>query len=644
MSEWTREQLDAIDIRGRNILVAAAAGSGKTAVLTERIKKLVTVDRAPVSSLLVLTFTDAAASEMRRRVEDALGAAIEEDENDDFLRVQLRRLRSAQISTFHSFALNILKNYYYVIGMEPSFRVCDDFRAALTKQDALDMLFEERFASGDASFTDFLDRYADSRGEDGVRDMMLWAYGFIRSLPEPFEWLDESVRGLDMTDDEFRESDWFAWLCDKIASKIRLAADELSLARDMLEECGAPNLAEKVVADLAAVNDALNLFAGGDGWNKMSEALSFRFQVMRAKNDEKENFAAVSDDVKAVRDRAKALIKSLPQTYFMTPLADMLSDIRDARAPSGELAALIRRFDEIFSCLKRDDGLIDFDDIEHIALEILKDDRVAGELRDKFEHIFVDEYQDSNYVQETLISKVRRSDNLFMVGDVKQSIYRFRHAEPGIFIEKYTSYPHDPGSRRVDLNMNFRSKTPVINAVNGVFSSLMETDAAGGIAYDEDAALKCGLSYDAEWDTPVELRVIDVTADAGDSASDDELSSLKDAELEALAAVAVIREARGKLFFDAKSGACRPMEYGDMVVLLREAKTSAPVFTEILLGEGINAYAESGGGYLDTVEIETFMNLLRVIDNARQDVSLVSALYSPVFGFTIDELAEIRMS
>jgi ATP-dependent helicase/nuclease subunit A len=376
----------------------------------------------------------------------------------------------------------------------------------------------------------------------------------------------------------------------------------------------------------------------------MAEALSFRFQVMRAKKDEKENFDAVSEDVKAARDRAKAVIKSLSRTYFMMPLAGMMSDIRDTLEPSGELAALIRRFDEIFSRLKRDDGLIDFDDIEHIALEILKDDRVAEELRDKFEHIFVDEYQDSNYVQEALISKVRRPDNLFMVGDVKQSIYRFRHAEPGIFIEKYKSYPHDSDSCRVDLNMNFRSKSPVIAAVNGVFSRLMETDSEGGIAYDEDAALKLGLSYEAEWDVPVELRVVDVTADAGDPEPGDEILSLKDAELEALAAAMVIREARGKPFYDAKLGACRPMEYGDMVVLLREAKTSAPIFTEVLLGEGINAYAESGGGYLDTVEIETFMNLLRVIDNIRQDVSLVSALYSPVFGFTIDELAEIRMS
>ncbi|MDR1292812.1 MAG: helicase-exonuclease AddAB subunit AddA [Clostridiales Family XIII bacterium] len=649
MPEWTKEQLDAIDIRGKNILVAAAAGSGKTAVLTERIKQLVTVDRVPVSSLLVLTFTDAAASEMRRRVEDALGEAIERDEDDDFLRVQLRRLRSAQISTFHSFALNILKNYYYVIGMEPSFRVCDDFRAALTKQDALDILFEERFASGEPSFTDFLDRYADSRGEDGVRGMILWAYGFIRSLPEPFEWLDESVRGLGMADEEFLGSGWFAWLRGRVVSKLGLAADELSLAKDMLEACGAPVLAGKISVDIAAVNGALDVFADGGGWDRMAEALAFRFQVMRAKKDEQEHFDAVSREVKTIRDRAKALVKSLSQTYFMTPLAAMLSDIRDTLAPSGELASLIRRFDEIFTELKRGDGLIDFDDIEHLALEILKDDRVADELRDKFDHIFVDEYQDSNYVQEALISKVRRTDNLFMVGDVKQSIYRFRHAEPGIFIEKYKSYPNDAGSRRVDLNMNFRSRAPVIGAVNGVFSRLMKAESSGGIAYDEDAALKLGLPTGAEWDMPVELRVVDVAADAGDAALndtalDDELSSLKDAELEALAAAAVIREARGTLFYDAGLGASRPMEYGDMVVLLREAKTSAPIFTEVLLSEGINAYAESGGGYLDTVEIETFMNLLRVIDNARQDVPLVSALYSPVFGFTIDELAGIRMS
>ncbi|MDR2163112.1 MAG: helicase-exonuclease AddAB subunit AddA [Clostridiales Family XIII bacterium] len=658
MPEWTGEQRDAICARGKNILVAAAAGSGKTAVLTERIRRLVTEDRVSVSSLLVVTFTDAAASEMRRRIEDALGEAMDREGNDDFMRLQLRRLRSAQISTFHAFALSILKNYYYVIGMEPSFHICDEFRSALMKQEALDLLFEERFASGAAAFTDFLSRYADSRGENGVRAMILLAYGFIRSLPDPFEWLGESVERLGASDGEFRAGPVFAWLRRKIKSELSMATKEISRVGEMLVEVGAPYLADKNAADLAAITEAMDSFADGEGWDRMADALSFKFQIFKATKEEKDSYEMIRGEVTPVRNRAKKRMAGLVSAYFGRSLAETLADVRDTRRYAAELASLVRRFDEIFAGLKREDGVIDFDDIEHFALEVLNDDRVAEELRGKYEHIFVDEYQDSNYVQEALISKVCRADNRFMVGDVKQSIYRFRHAEPGIFAEKYRRYPEDDGSMRVDLNMNFRSKAPIIDAVNGVFSRLMgeRTDGSpgmeegDGIGYGDEAALKPGLPYDRAWDVPSILRVVDIASVATDDGSgtvggvDEEILSLKEAEREALAVAAVIREARGRMFYDAKMGAVRPMEYRDMALLLREAKTSGPIFTETLLGEGISAYAESGDGYLGTVEIETFMNLLRVIDNTRQDVPLVSALYSPVFGFTTDELAEIRMS
>ncbi|MDR0596226.1 MAG: helicase-exonuclease AddAB subunit AddA [Clostridiales Family XIII bacterium] len=655
MPEWTPEQKEAIEARGENILVAAAAGSGKTAVLTERILRLVTEDRVPVSSLLVLTFTDAAAAEMRRRIEGALAAALAEAESGPqgagasdgaaFLREQSRRLRSAQISTFHSFALNVLRTYYYTIGVEPSLKVCDEFRAAIMKQDALDRLFEERFASGSAAFTDFLGRYADGRSEDAVRGMAVRCYDFIRSLPDPFEWLDAAVARLGASDEEYIAGGEFAALCENIGSELALARDELTQVGDLLDGAGLAKLAAKNAADMAELSGAIDVFGGGSGWDGMGAALSFGFQRFVATKDEKEGYAEIKDELTAARDSAKKRLRLLRDTYFARPLAEMIADVRATQPQALELAGLVRGFHEIFSELKRGEGVIDFNDIEHFALEILRDENVCAELREKYAHIFVDEYQDSNYVQEALVGRICRAGNRFMVGDVKQSIYRFRHAEPAIFADKYNRYPSEDGCCRIDLNRNFRSKAPVIAAVNGVFSCLMGDGGGAGIAYDENAALKQGLGYEPKWDKPVELRVVDVAASDEESGEGvGEIMSMKDMEREALAAAAVIKEARGRVFYDAKRGVERPMEYGDMVVLLREARNSGSVFTEILLGEGIDAYAESGDGYLGTVEIETFMNLLRVIDNERQDVPLVSALYSPVFGFTTDELAEIRLA
>ncbi|MDR0519401.1 MAG: helicase-exonuclease AddAB subunit AddA [Clostridiales Family XIII bacterium] len=654
MPVWTPEQKEAIEVRGKDILVAAAAGSGKTAVLTERILRLVTEDRVPVSSLLVLTFTDAAAGEMRRRIEGALAEALAEAETDGgasggagFLREQLRRLRTSQISTFHAFALNALRNYYYIIDMDPSFRVCDEFRAAIIKQGALDALFEERFAAGGAGFTDFLGRYADSRSEDSVRGMVLRCYDFIRSLPDPFGWLDEAVSRLGASDEEYLGGAEFAALRSNIESELEFARSELVLVGELLDGAGLAKLSAKNAADKAELSGAIDAFGGGAGWDGMGDELSFSFQRFVAAKDEKETYEMIRGEVTDARDSAKKRLRQLRELYFARPLAEMIADIRATQPWARELAGLVRGFHGFYSELKREEGVIDFSDIEHFALEILDDENVAGELRDKYEHIFIDEYQDSNYVQESLVGKVCRAGNLFMVGDVKQSIYRFRHAEPGIFAEKYNRFPKEEGCGRVDLNRNFRSKAPVIDAVNGVFSRLMG-DGGAGIAYDDNAALKQGLSYEPKWDRPVELRVMDVCADSETNAMEsdagfDEILSMKDTEREALAAAAVIKEARGRVFYDAKRGVERTMEYGDMVVLLREARNSGPVFVETLMGEGIDAYAESGDGYLDTVEIETFMNLLRVIDNERQDVPLVSALYSPVFGFTTDELAEIRL-
>ncbi|MDR2486694.1 MAG: helicase-exonuclease AddAB subunit AddA, partial [Clostridiales Family XIII bacterium] len=660
MPEWTPQQLEAITARGRNLLVSAAAGSGKTAVLVERIRRIVAEEGIPLSSILVVTFTEAAASEMRQRLSSAIEDALEQaadvsgDHLDasvaDFLRTQLQEVGSANISTFHAFALTILKRYYYTIeGLEPSFRVLDAFRAEILADEAMDALFEECFASRDDAFTDFLSRYATARSERSVRRMVADTYAFIRNQPDPAGWLEAHAARMPDGADALRVTDSFTHIGAFIQTALADVVFGIERLGTLLEEQGCGGLSEKNAVDLACLRAASDAFAGGVGWDEAGALLRFGFQVFRAKADEKEAYAEVKDIVKRRRDAVKKKRDRLLARYFARPLADMLADVAATVPHARALARLVTRYGELFSGRKRSEGMIDFGDIEHFAIEILRDEDVCAEYREKFAYIFIDEYQDSNYIQDTLIGCIKRPDNVFMVGDVKQSIYSFRNAEPAIFIEKYRSFPAREDSAVIDLNQNFRSKGGVIGSVNAVFRHLMSARHSA-IAYDENAALKQGVRCGPRWEPRTELILVDTLAGSAPDAEgtpdaeepDDEILAMKDAEREALAAAGLIRELRQTQIFDTRVGEERPVRNSDIVVLLREVQTSGAIFADTLNAEGISAYADAGDGYLDAVEIETFVNLLRVIDNPRRDVALAGTLYSQVFGFGMDELVRVR--
>ena len=645
-------------------MVSAAAGSGKTAVLVERIIRLVTRDRVPLDSILVVTFTEAAASEMRQKIIAAMTGLLDENE-DPFLRDQVQRIYKARISTFHSFALTILKKYFYLTDQDPAMRICDEFRADIIAGEALDRLFDEFFASGDEEFLDFLRKYATSKSERTVRDMITNLYKFIRTMPDPFRWLDESVERLECGAKEFLKSKMFRDILSEPKEELKAAINGLENLIDLLEESGVASLARKAEEDLAGILPIAEALED-DRFDDASAMLNgFKFTVFRCKKDEAEDYDAIRRLVDLRRSRVKDRIDALRKKFFARPAADAASDILDTAGAAGTLRRLVRRFHELFSGAKSAEGLIDFNDIEHLALSILENEQARGEYRDKFSHIFIDEYQDSNYIQEELIARISGKGNVFMVGDVKQSIYKFRLAEPEIFIRKYHAYsgghgdsapgsdnPRDTGAA-IDLNRNFRSKAPIINEVNVLFRRIMD-EGLSGIAYDERAELRLGQEYDRAWDRPVELIIaggdqpegrVDSGSAPGSSGlpgGDEEAFALKGAEREAVIAAEVITAAKGTLFYDTKLGRERPMEYRDMVVLLNEARNSGALWCETLMSCGIPAFTETGNGYLDALEIETFVNLLRVVDNAKQDVPLAATMYSSVFKFTTSELIHIR--
>ncbi len=658
--KWNDRQRDAIESRGENLLVAAAAGSGKTAVLVERIIRLLRDEGRSLSEMLIVTFTQAAASEMKEKIYSALSAELAKAGKDPSeqrrLRAELSSVGRARISTFHSFALDIIRNYYHVAGIRPGLGVCDEASAALMMNEAMEELFADRFEAGDAGFTRFLDCYCSSKNNDAAMDMIRGFYVFLQSLPYPEKWMEELEEGT-----LFDADSCFSYAAEKGTASLNSAAACCEAACRLLAAAGpdgrgCPKLCEKLRLDIDAVNAAAAAISRDPSEESIALPGTIAWQRMVPTKDEKPAYETVKEDVTALRDAAKDIVKSFTKDWQgISP--DLLRREHEAlREPVGELCALTRDFAQRYAAKKDKKGVLDFSDIEHFSLRILQSPEVCDEYRSQLAYIFVDEYQDSNLVQEELISRVSRENNVFMVGDVKQSIYKFRLAEPEIFLSKYALFRSGGAerSRVIDLNRNYRSKAEVIDFVNLLFSRVMNRQSCG-IEYDQDAALVKGDSYGRPLAYPVRLYIADSrkaepaasdeAADSPDGAApiDEEIEELRSDELEARLALKIIREYHGKPVWDSKAGAERPLRYGDMVILMRAVRGRGEVFYKTLSDAGLGVCLERGEGYFDTVEIQVFMALLRLIDNARRDVPLLSVLRSPVFGFCAAELADIRI-
>mgnify|MGYP001637973629 CR=1 FL=1 len=745
---WTPEQAEAITRRGQNLLVAAAAGSGKTAVLVERIKRLILEERCPIDRMLIVTFTNAAAAEMKEKIEKAIrkeidriagalaaaaagggeaasgaaasGAAASAPASDGacaesgadsrttraaadwtqgsagcglpgaganssargqaeplaagtspgsmqgdvpgdaraalqrelvFLKKQLDLLPNANISTFHAFALEVIRRYFYLIDIEPNFKICDNSRQLILRGQAMDELIEAYFAADDAEFYEFLNAYSGDRNENRFRQMIESTFNTIQSMPEPAAWLHEKVEALNPARgiEAFAESTVMQELWQDTEARIARAKAQLDKTAEFTALHSLDALQELTQGDLRMAEELAALAAARNFDGMVSRLDGFRLKALSKKLFEETTdfdesaMADVREMVEQNRSPIKSCAKDLKSMYFYDVFQSIAQDVYAGYPSACFFARALLRYGEIYAEKKREKGLLDFNDIEHDAYEILKDAEAAAFYREKFLHIFVDEYQDSNVIQEALIERLQSGRNLFTVGDIKQSIYMFRLAEPEIFRGRYRRYDaltaaqgEESPSRCIDLNRNFRSKAGVIDFINDVFRDAMED-------YDARAALYPGDPFAARCSARPVLYLAQTPWDEG-AEPDEELKSLRKAEKEALAAVKIIRDHLGKPIYDSKAQKERKLEKKDIVILMRGMKNYGDLFYKILTENNLPAYVDDNDGFFDTIEINTFMALLALLDNPKQDIPLLTVLRSEIFAFSIEELTAVRIA
>lgn len=670
--QWTKEQQEVIRLRDRNILVSAAAGSGKTAVLVERILSKITDNTHPadIDRLLIMTFTRAAAGEMKERISAVIEKALGEDPDNEHLQRQTTLLHTAQITTIDGFCAYIIRNYFHLIGLDPGYRTADEGELKLLRGDVVKALLEEHYAQKDEKFQKFVECFATGKSDENLGDLIQKLYEMAMSNPFPEEWLQKCLGDYRIESlEELRETEWMKMLWDAVGDELQEAELLIREARNVCAEADGPYLYEDALnSDLILVRELQELAEKRDynGTVKVLVKPAFaRLSTKKALDVEEQK----KQRVKELRDEEKGILKELGQRYFQSSEEEILEMIRYVREPIEMLIELTVQFMEQFGTAKREKNILDFTDMEHFALQILMTkegeeihmSQAARELSAKYDEVLVDEYQDSNFVQELLTTAVsgwiNQKKNIFMVGDVKQSIYRFRLARPELFMEKYKSYSTEEAKeQRIDLHKNFRSRAQVLESVNFIFRQIMGEDL-GGVAYDKDAALYPGASFpEGESEEFVktevlliekdgeELADVQESADAGAQGSQMELENQNAQELEALAIAQRIQEIVGKeQIVDKETREYRPVEYGDIVILLRTAYGWAETFREVLASQGIPVYCTSRTGYFSALEIVTVLNYLKVCDNPLQDIPLMGVLRSPIVGCTSQELAELRI-
>lgn len=678
-STWTDAQWHAVVAGGQDVLVAAAAGSGKTAVLVERIIRKISAN-TDVDRLLVATFTKAAAAEMKERIRLALERALLEQPQSEHLRRQLAMMNRAAITTLHSFCLDVIRRYYPMIGLDPGFRVANETEAELLRLDVLDALFEERYAAAETEpgFLRLADDYGGERGDEPLYHLVQELYDFSRSDPWPDHWLERAASAFETPDAAaLGESDWVRTIEADVRLTLVGARDMLLGALRTASEPGGPAVyAPTLEDDLRSVEELLGRVSAEPwtDWQAAFAAVSFgKLKALRGDDVDK----SLQEQVKTLREQAKKLIGELTGELFGRTPQEFLAELHEAAPQMRALAALVIDFAKRYEQAKRAKGLLDFGDLEHYCLRILRSpastperslpSAAALEYRRQFEEILLDEYQDTNRVQEAIVELIAKEapGNRFMVGDVKQSIYRFRLAEPGLFLAKYKAYENGPAGEglRIDLARNFRSRAQVVDGVNDVFRLIMRESVAE-MDYDAAAELVCGASYPpaGEGGGPyrIELTVLDRTepereAEPAEDGAEEEgaavdAADLQTAQLEARYIAAQIRRLRDGApasppfrVYDGKRQTSRPLAWRDIVVLLRATSQWAPILIEELQAQGIPAYAELSTGYFDAIEVEVMLSVLRVIDNPYQDIPLAGALRSPIFGLDAEELAMIRV-
>ncbi len=692
---WTREQMQVIESRGSNLLVSAAAGSGKTAVLVERIIRMVTEGEHPldIDRLLVMTFTNAAASEMRERISAAIEKKLEEMPENEHLQMQAALVHHARITTIDSFCLDLIRNHFNMLDLDPAFRIGDEGELILLRADVMQEMLEDYYTDSEERFVRFVETYARGKNDAGIEELIMQVYTFSQSNPYPEEWFARCRQEL-LGDGDFLEGEegelpekkknagafsdfpWVLFLTEDLKKQIGELIQQLQSAlnicrQDEILDAYSPML-ELDMRQLAKVGKA-------EAFEEIHRALSeiswTRLAAVRSKNVDIEKKAYVT----GCRDRVKKAVSKMREQVCFGEPEEMFQDLAAAREPVEVLLELAEEFARRYQEKKREKNLVDFNDLEHEAIKVLipiqerakriedKEDVVyteaADELSRQFAEVLVDEYQDSNLVQETLLHAVSQerfgNPNVFMVGDVKQSIYKFRLARPELFLEKYHTYEaYDQAfgtNKKIELHQNFRSRAEVLEGINDVFYRIM-TEDLGGIRYTEDAALHPGAVFPEPENTfsgaedrgsRVELLAVDTGAEAFAGLEED-AADFTARELEAKLIAGKIREMTspdtGLFVWDKKlngTGGYRTAKYGDMVILLRSTAGWTENFLSVLMNEGIPVCAESRMGYFAAAEVEIVLSMLAVIDNPMQDIPLAAVLKSPMTGVTDLELAEL---
>ncbi|WP_415990059.1 helicase-exonuclease AddAB subunit AddA [Intestinibacter bartlettii] len=685
--KWTQEQQNVIDSRGGNLLVAAAAGSGKTAVLVERIIQMILNSdlKIDIDKLLVVTFTNAAASEMRERIGDAISKKLDENPEDEHLQDQLVLLNKASITTIHSFCLEVIKSNFHKINLDPNFRIGDETECSLMKLEAIDETFDILYEQNDEEFCYLVDCYAEKRGDSNLQNLILSIYSFVMASPYPKVWLKESAEDFNIAYDfDFATSKWAKAILETV--KIQMEGIEKSLCKAIEDVYGIDELVtftNKLKIEYEKIKEIL--YACDTSWSDAYRQISsmtfenYAKGVKRIPKDAPSYIKEEKDKAKKIRDNAKKSIEKIKTSVFNKNYDDLKDEIKFLYPIVKSLSDVVFMFEQIYSQKKRDKGIIDFNDIEHFALQILTEtdengdfvfdkegknipSDIALEYREKFYEIFIDEYQDSNQVQEVILSTIakQKEPNRFMVGDVKQSIYRFRQAKPEIFLQKYATYDTDLSSKykKIMLYKNFRSRKEVVDSVNYIFEHIMSKNL-GEIDYNEEEKLNLGANFEEVEDekiilggaTEIHLMEKKVPEVEDPDEEEEEGEDLDASQIEARMVGKIIRDImrpneNGEIMqvFDKKLETYRNVEYKDIVILLRATSAWAPVFAEELINMDIPTYADMGQGYFETMEIQVIMSFLKVIDNPMQDIPLIAILRSPIYGFTPEDFIDIRIT
>lgn len=657
--KWTNEQLQAIQEKNSNILVAAAAGSGKTAVLVERIIHKIIDEQMDIDKILVVTFTNAAASEMRERILEAIYKKLEENPENVHLQRQIILLNKASICTIHSFCLDVIHNHFYEIDLPSNFKIADTAEIDLLKQEVLDDLFEQKYTENDKNFIELLENYTNYRGDEALQELVLKIYKFIQSSPFPIKWLQEKLELLKIEDKDISQTIWGKLIIQTVDDDIQESIMQLEVTKSKMALYPEMTKFYQTISE-----DIINLqdLQKYNSWDELYiKLLNFNFSKWPV---DKKVINDLKEDSKEIRDKVKKHIKEKTAKLLSCSQEQAVKDLKIITPILEKLSNLVTEFTKNFAEKKKEKNCIDFNDIEHFALKILLDENnnpteVAKKYKEKFEEIAIDEYQDSNLVQEAILTSISKGNNIFMVGDVKQSIYKFRQARPELFLQKYDEYKNkeekaQEDNLKIQLFRNFRSRQNILNITNLVFESIMSKEL-GDINYNENEYLNYGANYPEPEEIKnyagiAELDIIDLKEDESITAfegeeDEEEQERVEDDVLEAKFVANKIQELLNSnyMVFDKKQG-YRKIRPKDIVILLRATSNLSPIYEKELSDLELPVFSDTSGTYLDTVEIQTILSVLKIIDNPLQDIPLVVVLRSSICNFTDNDLITIRLT